>query len=118
MSEEQEILQSIDEQLQQIVIVSEAATCNHRCGAMRDMQPIASLRIPNKFYVLSDRKNCLEEIVGTSVSKHLEIANSIIDAGGVKIRSSASTVEERLKGESTRYSYIAMTILCINVSCR
>ena len=52
--------------------------------------------------MLSDGKNCLEEIVGTGVCKHLEIANSIIEVWGVKIRSRASTVEERLKRESRR----------------
>lgn len=103
MSEEQKkILQSIDEQLQQLAIISETAICSPRRGA----QPVAaSLRIPNKFYVVSDSKNCLEKIVGTSVSKHLEMANSIIEAGGVKIHNNATAVEERLKRESKRYIY-------------
>ena len=57
--------------------------------------------------MLSDGKNCLEEIVGTGVCKHLEIANSITEAWGVKIRSRTSNVEERLKRESRRYIVIA-----------
>ena len=57
MSEEQKkILESIEEQLQQLTIVSETATCNPRNGAIRDMHPVVSLKIPNEFYVLSDRK--------------------------------------------------------------
>ena len=56
--------------------------------------------------MLSDRKNCLEKIVGTSVSKHLEMANTIIESGAVKIHSHAATVEERFKRESYRYAYI------------
>ena len=102
MSQEEKILQSIEEQLHQLTIVSEGATNNPRSGAMQHMQPVASIRIPNQFYVLADRKVCLEKIVGTSVSKHLEMANAIIEAGGVKIQSNATTAEERLKRESYR----------------
>lgn len=104
MSEEQKkILESIEEQLQQLTIASETATCNCRNGAIWDMHPVALLKIPNEFYVLSDRKNCLERILGTSVSKHLEMANAIIEAGDAKISSTANTVEKRLERESSRY---------------
>ena len=82
--------------------VSESATSNPRCGAMQHMQPVASLRISNQFYVLTERINCLEKLLGTSVSKHLDIVNPLIQAGGVKIINTATTVEERFKRESYR----------------
>ena len=78
------------------------AASNPRSGAMQHMQPVASLRIPNEYYLLSDRKNSLEQLLGTSVSKHLDMTNAIIEAGEVKIISTATTVEERIKRESYR----------------
>ena len=102
MSEEQKILQDVEEKLQQLTIVSESAASNRRCGALQHMQPVVSLRIPNQFYLLTDRKNCLEKLLGTSVSKHLDMANSMIQAGEVKIMSTATAVEERFKRESYR----------------
>ena len=48
--------------------------------------------------LVSDKKNCLEKLLGTSVSKHSEMANSIIEsADRMKIGNKATTVEERLK---------------------
>lgn len=103
MSEEQRrILQDVEEKLLQLTIVSESVSSNPRSGAMQHMQPVASLRIPNQFYLLSDRKNCLEKLLGTSVSKHLDMANVIIEAEELKIISAATAVEERLKRESYR----------------
>ena len=60
--------------------------------------------IPNQFYILADRINCLEKMIGASISKCLEMANSIIEAGGtvVKISSTATGVEIRLERESNR----------------
>lgn len=113
MSEAQEILKGVEEQLQQLTIISETATSNPRSGPMQHKQPVASLRIPNQFYVLTDRNNCLEKIVGTSVSKHLEMVNTIIESGAVKIHSNAATVEERLKRESYRYAYVAIQLAAI-----
>ena len=103
MSEEQKkILQDVEEKLQQLTIVSESAASNPRSGAMQHMQPVASLRIPNEYYLLSDRNNSLEQLLGTSVSKHLDMTNAIIEAGEVKIISTTTTVEERIKRESYR----------------
>ena len=103
MSEEQKkILENVKEKLLQLTIVSKSVTSNPRCGAMQYMQPVASLRIPNQFYVLTDRINCLEKLLGTSVSKHLDMANPLIQAGGVTIVSTATAVEERFKRESHR----------------
>jgi len=103
MSEEQKkILQDVEEKLQQLTIVSENAASNPRSDAMQHMQPVTSLRIPNQFYLLLDRKNCLEKLLGASVSKHLDMANAIIEAGEVKIISSATAVEERFERESYR----------------
>ena len=96
------ILLKVEERLQQLTIVSETAASNPRCGAMQHKQPVASLRIPNQFYLLSDRKNCLEKLLGTSISKHLDMANPVIEAGQVKIISTATAVEERFKRESYR----------------
>ena len=104
--EQKKILQDVEEKLQQLTIVSESAANNRRSGAMQHMQPVASLRIPNQFYLLLDRKNCLEKLLSASVSKHLDMANAIIEAGDldseVKIISTATAVEERLKRESYR----------------
>ena len=103
MSEEQKkILQDVEEKLQQLTIVSESAASNPHSGAMQHRQPVASLRIRNEYYLLSDRKNSLEQLLGTSVSKHLDMTNAIIEAGEVKIISTATTVEERIKRESYR----------------
>jgi len=59
------------------------------------------------FYILADRNNCLEKMIGTSISERLEMANGIIsETGGTKIRSTvkstATTVDTRLKRESNR----------------
>jgi len=98
------LLEKIDEELQKITIVVEAPTNNPRSGALDFKQPVASLKIPNNFFLLVDRKNCLEKLLGTSASKHLENANSIIEAaGGMKIGKNATTAEERFKRQSTRY---------------
>ena len=99
------LLEEIDKELQQLTIIVEAPTNNPRSGALDHKQPVASLQIPNKFFLLLDRKNCLEKLLGTSVSKHSEIANFIIEAGGMKIGKNATTAEERLKRQSTRYIY-------------
>ena len=105
MSENLELLQSVQKHLQELSIVCEPPTSNNpRSIAMQHMDPITSLRIPNQFYVLADRINCLEKMIGASVSKRLEMANSIIEAGGtaVKISSTATGVETRLERESNR----------------
>ena len=97
------ILQSIEEQLQELTIVCNISTdSNPRSSAMQHMDWVASLQIPNMFYVLTDRKICLEKMIGASVSKRLEMANGIIKAGGTKIRSTATAVEVRLERESNR----------------
>ena len=97
-------LKKIDKELQQLTIVVEAPTNNPRSGALDHKQPVASLQIPKKFFLLLDRKNCLEKLLGTSVSKHSEMANSIIEGGGMKIGNNATTAEERLKRQSARYT--------------
>ena len=106
MSEVPELLQSVQKHLQELSIVCEppSTSNNLRSIAMQHMDPITSLRIPNQFYVLADRINCLEKMIGASISKRLEMANSIIEAGGtaVKISNTATSVETRLERESNR----------------
>ena len=72
MSEEQQsLLQRIYEQLNELSIVCEPPTSciNPRSVAMRQhTDPVTSLHIPNRFYLLADRKNCLEKMIGASVS--------------------------------------------------
>ena len=104
MSEELRLmLQSIEKQLQELTIVCDTSTSsNPRSSAMQHKDPVASLQIPNKFYVFADRKNTLEKMIGASVSKRLEMANGIIEAGEIKISSTATTVETRLERESNR----------------
>ena len=97
------LLEKIEEELQQLIIVVEAPTKHRRSGDLDHKQPVASLQIPNKFFLLSDKKNCLEKLLGTSVSKHSEMANSIIEsADRMKIGNKATTAEERLKRQSAR----------------
>ena len=104
--EQRSLLQRIYEQLNELSIVCEPPTScsNPRTVPMQHMDPVTSLRIPNRFYLLADRKNCLEKMIGASVSKRLEMANSIIEAGGaaVKISATATSVETRLERESNR----------------
>lgn len=99
-----ELLQSIDEQLQELTIVCESAKSNSRsiACAMQHKDPVVTLVIPNKFYLLADSKNALEKTIGASVSKRLEMANEIIETGGINISTTAATVETRLERESNR----------------
>ena len=97
------LLQNTEEQLQKLTIVFCRADSNSRFSAMQHMHPACSLQIPNEFYVLANRKNNLEKMIGVSISKHLEMANEIIQAEGIKISRDASMVETRLERESDRY---------------
>ena len=84
----------------------EAPTNNPFSGALDHKQLVASLQIPDKFFLSSDKKNCLEKLLGTSVSKHSKMANSIIEGERIKIGNNATMAEERLKRHAARYNYI------------
>ena len=87
-------LKDIDNQLQELKIPVSNPTDNPRF----DRKPIANIIIPNKLFLLWDRKTTLQRRLGASVSKHYDLAQSCIG----KNLTLTALVEKRLKKESSR----------------
>jgi len=77
---------------------------NPHYGGARSSETVASLVIPNQLFLLWDRKITLQKRLGTSVSQHLDMANSRIKEGynAIVIKSSGQSFEKRLIAASQR----------------
>lgn len=93
----------LEKELQENVITIASANSSplytQRC--IQKAQPVASLEIPNKLYLLWDRKISLQKKMGVSVSKRLQLLNDRI--GGTIKAKVIPTVETRLEKESIRW---------------
>ena len=67
-------LKDIDNQLQELKIPVSNPTDN----PCFDRKPIANIGIPNKLFLLWDRKTTLQRRLGASVSKYYDLAQSCI----------------------------------------
>lgn len=96
------IYNELEKELREHVITLTSADRSplHTQRRIQELQPVASLVIPNKLYLLWDRKISLQNKMGMSVSKRLELANDRI--GGTIKAKAISTVEKRLEKESIR----------------
>lgn len=66
-----------------------------------DREPIGTLVIPNKLFLLWDRKTALQRKLSASVSKHYDLAQSCLQGREIILEKSA-LVEKRFKKESSR----------------
>ena len=71
-------LKAVDEEIRQLYITVEDPCSSTHFSEMRKKKPVASLIVPNKRYLLWDRRVGLQKDLGVSVSKHSEMANSRI----------------------------------------
>lgn len=85
-------LKDINDQLKDLKVIVENPSENPRF----DKKPIADLVIPNKLFLLWDRKTTLQRKLGACVSKHYDMAQSCIQGKKLILEKSAS-VEKRLK---------------------
>ena len=108
-------LKEVDEEIKQLHITVEDPSSSTHYKEKKDQDPVASLVIPNRLYLLWDRRVCLQKNLGVSVSKHSDMANSRIErTHNVTIRSSATTVEKRLVTASNKYELSDNTCTWIN----
>ena len=89
-------LKAIDDQLQELKI----SVSNPTDKSCFTRKPIADIVIPNKLFLLWDRKTALQRKLGASVSKHCNLAQSCI--GKDLTLKVSESVEKRLKKESSR----------------
>ena len=94
--------EKLDKELQETIITVTDANNSHVYGRNSEThdQPIASLVIPNKLYLLWDKKKDLQRKLGISVSTQLQLCNDSI--GGEKKLNDILLVKERLRKQSTR----------------
>ena len=108
-------LKEVDEEIKQLHITVEDPSSSTHYKEKKDQDPVASLVIPNRLYLLWERRVCLQKNLGVSVSKHSDMANSHIErTHNVTIRSSATTVEKRLVTASNKYELSDNTCTWIN----
>ena len=95
------IYEEVEDELKHMPITVAQASSNpvHHRGSILKSQPIASLVIPNKLYLLWDKKVTLQKKLGISVSRHLDLINNSI-AGTIQAK--GISVETRLRKESLR----------------
>lgn len=90
-------LKDIDDQLKELKVTVKNPSENSRF----DRKPIVDLVIPNKLFLLWDRKTTLQKKLGACVSKHYDMAQSCIQGKKLILEKSA-LVEKRLKKEASR----------------
>lgn len=91
----------LQKEIEEVVVAIETASNSHLSNKtfLSHNRAVASLVIPNKLYLLWDKKITLQKKLGISVSRHLELVNERI-AGTIQANSTA--VETRLLKESIR----------------
>ena len=95
--------EQLEKELQDAIITVTSANTSHvyaRSSGTRDQQPIASLVIPNKLYLLWDKKKDLQRKLGIAVSEQLRLCNDSI--GGEKKLKDIVSVKERLRKQSIK----------------
>lgn len=97
-----ELYSEVEKELEEsIITVTDASSSPlYLQKTIQKAQPVASLVIPNKMYLLWDRKISLQRKMGIGSSKRLELANERI--GGTIKAKLVSSVETRLEKESSR----------------
>ena len=97
-----ELYVEVEKELQEsIITVADASSSPlYMQDPIQKAQPVASLVIPNKMYLLWDRKISLQKKLGINSSKRLELANERI-GGTLKVKL-ISSVKTRLEKESSR----------------
>ena len=99
---DRKLYEELEKELQEAIIAVTSANTSHvyaRNSGTRD-QPIASLVIPNKLYLLWDKKKDLQRKLGITVSEQLRLCNDSI--GGEKKLKDIVSVKERLRKQSIR----------------
>jgi len=95
-------LKAVNEEIQGLVIEVEDPS-THPSYSARPDETVASLRIPNKLFLLWDKKISLQRKIGATVSSLLDMANARIkDYTAVVIKSSAESFAARLDTNSQR----------------
>lgn len=89
-------LKGIDDQLKELKIT----VTNPSDNPHSSRKPIANAIIPNKLFLLWDKKTALQRKLRASVSKHYDLAQSCI--GKHLILEKTDSMEKRLKKESSR----------------
>ena len=89
-------LKDIDGQLQELKITVSNPSDNPRF----DRKPMANVIIPNKLFILWDKKTTLQRRLSASVSKHYDLGQSCI--GKDLTLEKTALVEKRLNKESSR----------------
>jgi len=98
-----QLYEELEKELQETVVAVTSANSSHvyaRKSAGTHDQAIASLVIPNKLYLLWDKKMNLQRHLDITVSGYLELCNNSI--GGEKRLKDNVSVEERLRKQSAR----------------
>ena len=97
-----QLYEELDKELQETIITVTSANSSHVCARNSEIhdQPIASLVIPNKLYLLWNKKKDLQRKLGITVSAQLQLCNDSI--GGEKRLKDIVSVKERLRKQSTR----------------
>lgn len=98
-------LKEIDAQIELLKITVESASVNPHYTSMRHKGTAASLCIPNKLYLLWDRRNKLQAKLGASVLKLSAMANDSIKGKILTLDTDEDSVETRLATESCRCLY-------------
>ena len=101
----EELLHSYDKELSQLNITCERPTSHRGYKQLLSKIPIVCLRIPNKFFLVADRKRHLEKLLNAGNTSDLsDLVNNITEGRRVKISSNASKVyvEQRLVRKSQR----------------
>ena len=95
-------LESLNEEIASYEIRVTSATNHTRYGAMlrKNLNPVATLEIPNKLFHLWAEKRSLQEKLCTSVSKHYELVNQSIFGGIVDAKDELNL---RLQKETSRF---------------
>ena len=98
----EELLHSYDKELSQLSIACDHPSRHRGYKQLLSKIPIVCLKIPNKFFLVADRKRRLETLLKAETSDLSDLVNNITEEGKVKISSSASKVEKRLGQKSSR----------------
>ena len=96
------LYEELENELEETAITVASASTSHVCNrkSTTHARPIASLVIPNKLYLLWNRKADLQEKLGIAKSELLGLCNDRI-AGDIRLKDTLS-VKERLRKQSIR----------------
>jgi len=97
-----QLYEELEEELEQTFITVASANSSHLCNrsSRTQDQPILSLAIPNKLYLLWGRKVELQRKLGKTIYTQLELCNHRI-AGAIRLQDTI-LIKERLRKQSIR----------------